>query len=172
VTRRIWRRETLHGTPVPAFLPKSKIVGLDLGSVEGRPLTLERNSPELAAPTKLMTQSASWNKNLQSHDKEMGGMAQVRKGRARTSSRGGRSAEPGPRKPTRVQAAWLARGLSQAGGKLPLFDIDGRRISEKTIRACMSAGWAEPWFSNPIKPDWLVCRLTDAGRAVVSARAS
>jgi hypothetical protein len=31
----------------------------------------------------------------------------------------------------------------------------------------MAAGWAEPWFSNPIKPDWLVCRLTEAGRAAV-----
>jgi hypothetical protein len=162
----------LHGTPVPAFLPKSKIVGLDLGSVEGRPLTFERNSPELAAPPKLMTQSAAWNKNLQSHDKEMGGMAQVRKGGARTSSRGGSAVAPASRKPTRAQAAWLARGLSQAGGKLPLFDGDGRRVSEKTIRACMAAGWAEPWFSNPIKPDWLVCRLTDAGRAVVSKQGS
>ena len=70
------------------------------------------------------------------------------------------------RAPSAVQAAWLARGLDQAGGKLPLFDADGRRVAEKTIRACIAAGWAEPWFCNPIKPDWLVCRLTEAGRAV------
>jgi hypothetical protein len=31
----------------------------------------------------------------------------------------------------------------------------------------MDQGWAEPWFANPLKPDWLVCRLTAAGRAVV-----
>ncbi|MBL6431990.1 MAG: hypothetical protein HPM95_16045 [Alphaproteobacteria bacterium] len=99
-------------------------------------------------------------------------MAQVRKGGARTSSRRGSVVEPASRKPTRAQAAWLARGLSQAGGKLPLFDRDGRRVSEKTIRACMAAGWAEHWFSNPIKPDWLVCRMTDAGRAVASNHAS
>ncbi len=74
----------------------------------------------------------------------------------------------GGRGPTPAQALWLARGLDQAGGKLPLFDADGRRIAEKTIRACIAAGWAEPWFSNPIKPDWLVCRLTDAGRIAVT----
>jgi hypothetical protein len=28
----------------------------------------------------------------------------------------------------------------------------------------MEQGWAEPWFANPLKPDWLVCRLTQAGR--------
>lgn len=62
------------------------------------------------------------------------------------------------------QQRWLARGLDQAGGKLPLFDEEGQRYSEKTIRSCLSKGWAEPWFNNPIKPDWLVCRLTDQGR--------
>jgi hypothetical protein len=29
-------------------------------------------------------------------------------------------------------------------------------------------GWAEPWFSNPLKPDWLVCKLTDTGRALLA----
>ncbi len=76
----------------------------------------------------------------------------------------------GAKKPTAAQLKWLARGLAQAGGKLPLFDDEGRSVPAATIRACMAAGWAEPWFSNPIKPDWLVCRLTDAGRkAVLSA---
>ncbi|WP_208985814.1 hypothetical protein [Pseudovibrio sp. Ad26] len=36
-----------------------------------------------------------------------------------------------------------------------------------TVRACIAAGWAEPWFSNPLKPDWLVCKLTDTGRAML-----
>ncbi|MBA5777716.1 hypothetical protein H2509_11330 [Stappia sp. F7233] len=74
---------------------------------------------------------------------------------------------PSRRKPTRAQIEWLRRGLGQAGGKLPLFDAAGREISAQTIRACIAAGWAEPWFSNPIKPDWLVCRLTEAGLKVL-----
>lgn len=71
--------------------------------------------------------------------------------------------------PTAVQKRWLSRGLDQAGGKLPLFDDQGRGISAKTIQACIAAGWAERWFSNPIKPDWLVCKLTDKGIAALGA---
>lgn len=63
---------------------------------------------------------------------------------------------------TGPQKRWLKRGLEQPGGKLPLFDENGREIPARTIRACIDAGWAEPWFSNPIKPDWLVCKLTPA----------
>ena len=74
---------------------------------------------------------------------------------------------PGPPRPTRAQMAYLKRGLEQAGGKLPLFDRNGQRYSERTIRSCIDQGWAEPWFENPIKPDWLVCKLTDAGRDLV-----
>ena len=66
--------------------------------------------------------------------------------------------------PTNVQIKWLQRGLDQAGGKLPLFNSDGQKISSRTINSCLKKGWAEPWFNNPIKPDWLVCRLTQAGR--------
>lgn len=68
------------------------------------------------------------------------------------------------RTPSDVQAAWLRRGLDQAGGKLPLFDERGQRVKKPTVDACLKAGWAERWFHNPLKPDWLVCRLTDAGR--------
>ncbi len=67
------------------------------------------------------------------------------------------------------QRRWLSRGVDQAGGKLPLFDEEGQRYSEKTIRSCLTKGLAEPWFENPIKPDWLICRLTDTGRQAVSA---
>jgi hypothetical protein len=67
--------------------------------------------------------------------------------------------------PSQVQRAWLRRGLDEPGGKLPLFDEWGKQIDPRTIQACVDQGWAEPWFSNPIKPDWLVCRLTAAGRA-------
>ena len=71
--------------------------------------------------------------------------------------------------PTAAQKRWLSKGLDQAGGKLPLFDHVGREVSPRTIRACIAAGWAEPWFSNPIKPDWLVCKLTARGMEVLSA---
>lgn len=71
--------------------------------------------------------------------------------------------------PTPVQRRWLLRGLNQPGGKLPLFDADGSRVRERTVRSCIRKGWAEPWLHNPIKPDWLVCRITDSGRAVVAA---
>lgn len=74
---------------------------------------------------------------------------------------------PGPR-PTPVQRNWLTRGLHQPGGKLPLFDENGRRIHARTVQRCIEAGWAEPWFSNPVKPDWLVCKLTEAGRRVLT----
>ncbi|MGE4220258.1 MAG: hypothetical protein AB7G39_12490 [Alphaproteobacteria bacterium] len=66
--------------------------------------------------------------------------------------------------PSRAQIAWLRRGLDQPGGKLPLFDRNGQRVSERMVRACVEHGWVQPWFDNPIKPDWLVCKLTAAGR--------
>ncbi len=68
---------------------------------------------------------------------------------------------------TTAQRAWLGRGVTQPGGKLPLFDALGQRISERTIKSCIRQGWAEPWFDNPVKPGWLVCRLTDEGRKAV-----
>lgn len=73
-------------------------------------------------------------------------------------------------RPTVAQRVWLARALDQAGGKLPLFDENGKRIDPRTVRRCMEEGWAEPWFSNPIKPGWLVCKLTNRGRAVLRKR--
>ena len=72
-------------------------------------------------------------------------------------------------KPTPIQLAWLVRGLQQPGGKLPLFDRDGQAVDRRTIESCLSNGWAERWFANPLKPDWLVCRLTDSGRRVAAA---
>jgi hypothetical protein len=69
-------------------------------------------------------------------------------------------------RPSPVQRRWLARGLDQPGGKLPLFDVDGQRIAERTVRSCIAHGWAELWFDNPLKRDWLVCRLTHLGRVI------
>ena len=71
-------------------------------------------------------------------------------------------------KPTPIQLAWLVRGLQQPGGKLPLFDKEGQAVDRRTIDSCVANGWAEPWFSNPLKPDWRVCRLTEAGRGVAA----
>ncbi len=66
-------------------------------------------------------------------------------------------------RPTEAQRRYLERGLEEPGGKLPLFDRAGREVPKKTIEACIAHGWAEPWIRNPIKPDWLVCRLTADG---------
>lgn len=70
--------------------------------------------------------------------------------------------------PTAQQRAWLRRGLDQAGGKLPLFDRKGGKVPKAMVRRCIELGWAEPWFTNPTMPDWLVCRLTEAGRRVAA----
>ncbi len=71
-------------------------------------------------------------------------------------------------RPTCAQLVWLRRGLGQPGGKLPLFDEDGQRVSPRTVRVCLDRGWAQPWFWNAIKPDWLVCKLTGKGRSLAT----
>ena len=70
-------------------------------------------------------------------------------------------------RPTEPQRRYLERGLSEPGGKLPLFDRDGRQVPRKTVEACIAHGWAERWTANPIKPDWVVCKLTPAGYRVL-----
>ncbi len=69
---------------------------------------------------------------------------------------------------TTPQRRWLERGADEPGGKLPLFDERGQRYDARMIRSAIEHGYAEPWFSNPIKPDWLVCRLTDKGLAALN----
>src|SRR5262249_37802917 len=66
-------------------------------------------------------------------------------------------------RPTEPQRRYLERGLTEPGGKLPLFDHDGRQAPSKTVEACGAHGSADRWSATPIKPDWLVCRLTPAG---------
>lgn len=73
-------------------------------------------------------------------------------------------------RPSEAQRRWLLRGVGQPGGKLPLFDREGKEVPHATIRACVEAGWAEPWFANPTKPDWLVCKLTEAGARLIGAK--
>lgn len=75
-------------------------------------------------------------------------------------------------KPSSAQRRYLERGLTEPGGKLPLFDREGQRIKDQTIRSCLAKGWCEPWYRNPIKPDWLVCKLTEAGRVAVGKTVS
>ena len=70
--------------------------------------------------------------------------------------------------PTISELIYLKRGLSQPGGKLPLFDLDGQEIDIDVVKRCLTAGWAQPWFKNPLKPDWLVCKLTERGRQIAS----
>jgi hypothetical protein len=74
-------------------------------------------------------------------------------------------------RPTAAQRKYLSLGLDQPGGKLPLFDRNGAGIDRKTVESCLAKGWAEPWFANPTKPDWLVCKLTPAGYAVLGKAA-
>lgn len=69
---------------------------------------------------------------------------------------------------TNKQRSYLRAGLSQPGGKLPLFDAQGQQIDETVVRACIASGYCAPWFANPLKPDWLVCRLTEDGRAALN----
>jgi hypothetical protein len=71
--------------------------------------------------------------------------------------------------PTIGEILYLRRGLTQPGGKLPLFDLDGQDVDIDVVKKCLSRGWAKPWFKNPLKPDWMVCRLTELGRQVASA---
>ncbi len=74
-------------------------------------------------------------------------------------------------RPTEPQRRYLERGLGEAGGKLPLFDRNGREVAPRTVQSCIAHGWAAPWFNNPVKPDWLVCRLTPLGYAVLGREA-
>ena len=71
------------------------------------------------------------------------------------------------KKPSATQLRYLLRGVNEPGGKLPLFDRDGQRINEQTIRSCLKNGWCTEWRRNPVKTDWLVCKLTKTGRDVV-----
>jgi len=66
------------------------------------------------------------------------------------------------------ELSYLSMGRAQPGGKLPLFDENGQEIKAQIIQACIEKGLAEPWFANPMKPNWLVCRLTEAGRQIIA----
>ncbi len=88
------------------------------------------------------------------------------------SSQPGEQDEAPDGRPNPAQRRYLSRGLDQAGGKLPLFDEHGKHIHPALVRACIAHGWAEPWFGNPLKPDWLICKLTQKGREILGERES
>lgn len=74
--------------------------------------------------------------------------------------------------PSAGERAWLAAGLDQQQGKLPMFDADGQRIDPQIIQSCLDRGWCEPWLSFPGAPDWRPLRLTDAGMAALYGASS
>ena len=74
----------------------------------------------------------------------------------------------GKARPNAAQRRYLSRGLAQPGGKLPLFDENGQHVHPALVKACVEHGWAERWFGNPLKPDWLICKLTEEGRRLIS----
>lgn len=63
---------------------------------------------------------------------------------------------------------WLQSGLSHKDGRLALFDGTGQRVSPAVQRTAIQNGWAEGWFANPMRPNWMVCRLTPLGRQVLA----
>ena len=71
------------------------------------------------------------------------------------------------KKPTESQKEWLKKGLDQPGGKLPLFDSDGQKVSPRTVDSCIRQGWAEKWFDNPTKPDLQVRKITETGGEIL-----
>ena len=54
--------------------------------------------------------------------------------------------EPPHGRPNPAQRRYLLSGLTQAGGKLPLFDGEGQHIHPALVRACVAQGWAEPYL--------------------------
>ncbi len=72
--------------------------------------------------------------------------------------------------PTKIQIRWMKRGVTQPGGKIPLFDERGQKVNARTVQSCLENGWVEPWFANPIKPDWIICKLTNEGRRIIAMK--
>ncbi len=66
---------------------------------------------------------------------------------------------------------WLNGGLNREDGRLAIFDTFGEPVNKAVIKTAIASGYAEPWFSNPMRPQWTVCRLTAKGRAAVNPSA-
>jgi hypothetical protein len=79
------------------------------------------------------------------------------------------------RRPTPAQRRYLERGLTQPGGKLPLFDRNGREVAKQTIESCIAQGWAVPWGAQSDQAGLAGVpafrgRLSGAGRRAAHAR--
>lgn len=70
---------------------------------------------------------------------------------------------------TRAELSYIMMGIDQPGGKLPLFDAHGQSVNPKIVRSCVEKGLVERWFANPMRPGWVVHRLTDRGRAILAS---
>ena len=66
---------------------------------------------------------------------------------------------------------WLSGGLNREDGRLAIFDRFGEPVNKAVIKTAIASGYAEPWFSSPMRPQWTVCRLTAKGRGVMSRSA-
>ena len=66
---------------------------------------------------------------------------------------------------------WLSGGLNREDGRLAIFDRFGEPVNKAVIKTAIASGYAEPWFSSPMRPQWTVCRLTAKGRGVMSPSA-
>ena len=63
---------------------------------------------------------------------------------------------------------WLRGGQARDDGRLALFDQFGEPIDRKVVKTAIASGFAEPWFANPMRPQWTVCRLTAKGHEFLS----
>jgi hypothetical protein len=72
-------------------------------------------------------------------------------------------------RPSPEELAWLMSGVFQMGGMLPNFDAARMHIPDKVVKACVDAGWVEPWFADPAKKGRLIHKLTEEGRIVALA---
>ncbi len=68
---------------------------------------------------------------------------------------------------TEAQRAYLELAKDQPGGKLPIYDGEGKRVNPRTIQACMTRGLCVSWYRNPIEPGWPVCKITLTGKKVM-----
>jgi hypothetical protein len=65
---------------------------------------------------------------------------------------------------------WLKTGLNNPEGRLSLFDGSGQKIPASIQRFAIQNDLAEGWFANPMRPEWMVCRLTARGQRALSGQ--
>lgn len=61
----------------------------------------------------------------------------------------------------------LVRALRHPGGKLPMFR-GGRRVPLTVYRKLGDMGLARTWFPDPLRRNWSIYRLTEAGRVLAA----